>query len=87
MNSSPLLNSLIQTYGYACSLHEEVMHLFRDLDFNIDITMLFKVDIPASVALDQGKRPLFRYTICPLCPPHDKSILFVQLHHAAPMMD
>jgi hypothetical protein len=26
----PLLNSLIQIYDYACSLHEEVMNLFRD---------------------------------------------------------
>lgn len=31
MNFLPPLNSLIQTYDYACSLDEEVMHLFSDL--------------------------------------------------------
>jgi hypothetical protein len=31
MSFLPPLNSFIQTYDYACSLDEEVMHLFRDL--------------------------------------------------------
>jgi hypothetical protein len=51
--SRPLLNLLIQTYDYACSLHEEVIHLFRDAP-RFYTNILFKVDIFASIAMEQG---------------------------------
>jgi hypothetical protein len=46
--------------------------------------VMFKVEIPACVALDQGERPLYRYAICPIFLPSHKSILYVQLHRTSP---
>ncbi|KAG1810937.1 uncharacterized protein BJ212DRAFT_1484065 [Suillus subaureus] len=55
-------------YDYACSLHEEVIHPFRNIPrfqyFDIHRT-LCKVDIFASIALEQGERPVYCYTIPP----------------------
>jgi hypothetical protein len=69
---------LIQIYDYVCSLHDEVRGV-SGKRFGIDDIMLFKVDVSTSIALDQGKRPLYRYTIRAFSPPHWTSISCVQL--------
>lgn len=46
--------------------------------------IVFKVEILTCVALDQGKGPLHRYTICPLSASRHKSILYVQLYRTSP---
>ncbi|OJA16681.1 hypothetical protein AZE42_06974 [Rhizopogon vesiculosus] len=63
------------TYDYVCSLHDEVRRVSGKLQFDvIDDDMLSEVDVPASIALDQGKRPLYRYTILAFSPAHRTSI-------------
>ncbi|KAG0703281.1 hypothetical protein DFH29DRAFT_1042951 [Suillus ampliporus] len=63
------------TYDYACSLQQEVMKLFMiSLGFHIDHNTLFKVDVPTSITLDQGKRPVYRYAIRALSALHRSSI-------------
>lgn len=53
------------------------------LGFDVD-TVMFKVEIPVCIALDQGERPLYRYAICSISPPSHKSISYVQLHRTLP---
>jgi len=69
-------NSFIQIYDYACSLDEEVVHSFRDT-FRFD--MLCKVVIFASIAMEQGKRPVYCYTIPSLCSSHLEPISCIAL--------
>jgi hypothetical protein len=45
---------------------------------------LFKVEIPAKLALDQSERALYRYAICSFSPPRHKSVLYVQLQSTLP---
>lgn len=79
--SRPLLNSLIQTYDYICSLHEEVIHLSRKTPRSYTHIMLWKVDLFASIALEQGKSHVHCYTIPPLFYSHLESIWCVPLQH------
>ncbi|KAG1737982.1 hypothetical protein EDB19DRAFT_1829277 [Suillus lakei] len=103
----PPLNLLIQTYDYACSLHEEWKFLHRSrwtkvkalyiitryvpvflittdllLNFTLNENLnvreldntLFEVEIPASVALDQSKSPVYHYTLCPFFSRHHEPV-------------
>lgn len=48
------------------------------LSFNVDTDMLFKVEVPISVALDQSKSPLHYCTICALSVRHHRPVSYVQ---------
>jgi hypothetical protein len=77
----PLLSLFVQTYSYICSLHEEVRSIRMFSVLNIDSNMLFKVDVLTSIALDQGKMPLYYCTICAVFSLHQPSLQCVYLQH------
>jgi hypothetical protein len=86
---SPLLNSLviIQTYDYTCSFNEEVMYPTHPFFTHWWYLLLSKVDVSAWVAMDHGKRPLYRYTIRSISLLHRASVQCVHLQHIASMMN
>jgi len=67
------LNLLLQTYDYACSIHNEVLYL-SSVNLAFWWKEYFKVGVPASVTLDQGEGSLYRYAIYSFPPFRQPSI-------------